>query len=350
MTINFETLSYQFQRFGERECVPASPLYGRLAVGIAGDQELLQLASAARAGPVPNLFLAAVHYLLLKDSTHRLAAYYPDLAAHPQGDSHREIGDADLFAHFRAFCLEHAGAIRALLETRLVQTNEVRRCACLLPAFALVARQAPDQALALVEVGASAGLNLLWDRYHYDYGPGGQWGDARSPVRLACTLRGAGRPPLPEQPAAIAYRIGLDLHPVDVRDADKALWLRALIWPEQTNRAALLASAIAVARRDPPPLLAGDANDLLDGTLEQVPPNTTLCVYHSFVLNQFSPAARERFHALIADHARRRDIYLIAIEWREPYPSVIVSSLRSGERVEQRMANCDAHGGWLEWL
>jgi hypothetical protein len=350
MTTNLETLSYQFQRFGERECVPASPLYGRLAVGIAGDQELLQLASAARARPVPNLFLAAVHYLLLKDSTHSLAAYYPDLIAHPRGKSDREAAGADSFPHFRAFCLEHADAIRALLETRLVQTNEVRRCACLLPAFALVARQTPGRDLALVEVGASAGLNLLWNRYHYDYGQGGQWGDARSPVRLACELRGAGRPPLPRPIPAIAYRIGLDLHPVDVRDADEALWLRALIWPEQTDRIALLEGAIAVARRDPPPLLAGDANDLLDGALARVPPNATVCVYHSFVLNQFSPAARDRFHALIADHGRRRDIQLIAIEWQEAFASITLTSFRSGARAEQRLANCDAHGGWLEWL
>jgi hypothetical protein len=345
MSTDLQTLSRIFRRFGERECVPASPLYGRLATGMAEDRELLRLASAARAGPVPNLFLAAVHYLLLKGAAHPLANHYVDLSEREQGGRPW----SDPFPHFRAFCLEHAGAIRALIGTRLVQTNEVRRCACLLPAFEIVARRS-GLPLALVEIGASAGLNLLWDRYRYDYGAGGQCGEPSSPVRLACELRGAGRPPLPAAMPRVAFRAGLDLHPLDLRDADQALWLRALIWPEQLDRAALLEAAVEVARREPPPLFAGDALDLLPGALARVPAGAALCVYHSFVLNQFAPAARDRFHAIVAEHARQRELYLVAIEWREPAPPVVLTTFDAGARADRHLANCDAHASWMEWL
>jgi hypothetical protein len=345
VSLPIETLAHHFQRFGERECVPASPLYGRLAVGIAGDAELLAIAATARARPVPNLFLAAVHFLLLQGSAHPLAAFYPDLVADSQAQA-----TGDPFPLFRAFCLEHTSAIASLLATRRVQTNEVRRCACLLPAFMVAARRMGNRPLALIEIGASAGLNLLWDQYRYDYGAGGQCGNPAAPVLLACELRGDRRPPLTAPMPAIATRVGLDLHPIDACDRDAALWLRALIWPEQRDRAVLLAQAIEVARQHPPPLLAGDAIALLPEVLANIPADAALCIYHSFTLNQFPSEARERFATLIAACAAQRDLALIAIEWREPYPSVDLSLFQDGARADLRLAHCDAHGGWIEWL
>lgn len=338
-------LAQQFRRFGERECVPASPLYGRLAVGISEDSDLLALAATARARPVPNLLLAAVHMLLLQGSAHPLAAFYPSIT-----HSQQALAQGDPFPQFRAFCLEHTAPIEQLLGTRRVQTNEVRRCACLLPAFAIAARQLGGRPLALVEIGASAGLNLLWDRYHVDYGPAGQCGDPAAPVRLACALRGDRTPPLPAHLPQIAARVGLDLNPVDVRDPGAALWLRALIWPEQLDRAALLERAIEVARRDPPPLLAGDALGLLPGVLASVPADTGLCIYHSFTLNQFPSAARQRFADMVAEHAAGRDLALSAMEWREPHASLDLTLFQNGARIDQRLAHCDAHGSWMEWL
>jgi hypothetical protein len=345
VSLSIETLSQHFRRFGERECVPASPLYGRLAVGIAGDADLLAIAAAAQARPVPNLFLAAVHFLLLQGADPALAAFYPDLV----GDSDAPAS-GDPFPLFRAFCLDHTSAISALVVNRRVQTNEVRRCACLLPAFTIAARLLGDQPLALIEIGASAGLNLLWDHYHYDYGAGGQCGDPAALVRLACELRGDRLPLLPAPMPVIATRVGLDLNPIDARDRDAALWLRALIWPEQRDRAALLAQAINVAQQHPPPLLAGDAIALLPEVLANVPADAALCIYHSFTLNQFPSAARERLATLVAECAAQRNLALIAIEWREPYPSVDLSLFENGARADMRLAHCDAHGGWIEWL
>ncbi|HEX5689486.1 MAG TPA: DUF2332 domain-containing protein, partial [Roseiflexaceae bacterium] len=296
MTYSTETLAQHFRRFGERECLPSSPLYGRLAVGIADDPALLELASAAQAGPVPNLFFAAVQYLLLRGAEHPLAAFY---GVRP-GEAAADVQQSDPFPAFHAFCLKHAEQIRALLASRRVQTNEVRRCACLMPAFLTVARRDVDRPLALVEVGTSAGFNLLWDRYGYEYGAGERFGDVHSPVQLHCELRG-GQLPRPGLFPNVVDRVGLDLNPIDARDYDAMLWLRALIWPEQRDRAALLEQAIAVVRQHPPRLLAGDALDLLPGAIRAAPEEALVCVFHTFTLNQFPQPARERFDVLIAE-------------------------------------------------
>jgi hypothetical protein len=168
----------------------SSPLYGRLLLGAAGDPVLLALAGAARWDQrAALLLLAAAHYLLLRSVKPRLplAAYYPSIV----GPAAR-CGDP--VPAFRRFCLERQGQIRELVATRRVQTNEVGRCACLLPAFTLAAGMAGGRPLALVEVGASAGLNLLFDRYAYDYGDGVPRGEAGSSVRISCSLRGPAAP------------------------------------------------------------------------------------------------------------------------------------------------------------
>jgi len=211
-----DDLSRRFERFARREC-HVSPLYERLSLGIADDPELLAIAAHAKPGqPVPNLFLAVVHFLLLGGMQHSLAHFYPSI--HPTGAS-----SADPFPSFRALCLEYRQDILELISSRLVQTNEVRRCGCLLPAFMHVTQQAGGRPLALVEIGASAGLNLLWDRYGYDYGIGRRYGNSCSPVLIVCGLRSDRHLPLPDVWPVVTMRVGLDLNPIDVRDPDAAL-------------------------------------------------------------------------------------------------------------------------------
>ena len=177
---------------------------------------------------------------------------------------------ADPFPLFRAFCLEHAEAITSLLATRRVQTNEVRRCACLLPAFTVAARRLGDRPLALIEIGASAGLNLLWDHYHYDYGIGGQCGDPTAPVRLACELRGDRRAAAARANAGDRHARGAGSEPDRrARPRRGAMAARADL-ARAARSAALLAQAIEVARQHPPPLLAGDAIALLPGVLANI--------------------------------------------------------------------------------
>lgn len=227
---DLSALAARFRRFAADEC-GSSPLYRRLAMGIAGDGDLLALADQGTGGPKPNLILAAVQYLLLSGRPHALAAFYPSITDQP-------LPAEEAVPPFREFCLGHAEEIRGLITSRRVQTNEVARAALLLPAFAVVSESVHARPLGLVEVGASAGLLLSWDRYAFDYGTGGLYGAADSPVLVRCELRGDGRPPLPSVLPAVTSRTGIDLHPIDPDDPDQALWLRArLARPAGARRA-----------------------------------------------------------------------------------------------------------------
>lgn len=139
----------------------ASPLYAHLSGYVATDEDILQLLlNADRSTQVSNLLFGAVHYLLLRGEKHPLEAFYASLTALPEAPQ-------DASPAFREFCLQHARDIELLVTTRKVQTNEVQRCTCLLPAFSLVYQRMQRTPLALVEIGSSAGLHLLWDRYRY---------------------------------------------------------------------------------------------------------------------------------------------------------------------------------------
>src|SRR5690625_2227032 len=111
------------------ECKGASELYEYLSLKIAEDEELLELSAFAQKGqPIPNMLFGAVHYLLLQGKTHELREYYPSIVEHPKKLEHA-------FLAFKDFCQNEQKEIIEILQTKLVQTNEVRRCAYLYPAF-----------------------------------------------------------------------------------------------------------------------------------------------------------------------------------------------------------------------
>lgn len=321
-----------------------SPLYERLALGMMADPEIMALASHAQNRPRSLLFLAAIHYLLLQGAHPPLAAYYPSIAG-------EHVATGDPYPRFRDFCRKHREAILALVTTRRVQTNEVQRCACLLPAFGVAAHWAQGRPLFLVEIGASAGLNLLWDRYRYRYGDGSEWGAENSPVLLTCEVRGERPLPLPPSPPSIAGRVGIDLHPIDVRDPDSVLWLRALLWPEHIERAERLQRAVQVARSEPPQLLAGDGVELLSNVLAAASPDAVPCIYHTFTLYQWPREAREHFAERIAEQAAHRPLCHVSIEWLgTETPEVSFRCFENGTSTERLLARCDAHGRWIEPL
>jgi len=337
-----DALAQRFASFAVHECHDASPLYERVTRSIADDPQILALAAQATSRPITNLFLAAVQFLLLRGEKHELATFYPTLTGAP-------VPAADPYPAFRSFCLAHTDAIMQLLRTRRVQTNEVRRCAVLLPAFGLVAAQAQARPLTLIEIGASAGLNLLWDRYGYDYGLGWIAGDPTAPLRLTCELRGTQPPPIPRRLPQVASRCGIDLHPVDLHDQQAIDWLRALIWPEQLERVARLEQAVAIARRAPPAIHAGDALDRLPALLATVPEQTVACVFHSFVINQFSEEGRARLRQLLEQYGAQRDLFCIGLTGFTSYPELTLLAFVDGVQTERVLATCSGHANWLAW-
>jgi hypothetical protein len=285
-------LADRFRSFAVAAADGGSPLYGRLSAAIADDPEVVEILTAARPEQrQPMLLLAAVHHEVLRDPATPLAAAYRG-----------ERPDEDPYPRFAAFCRERAGTLRELCATRRTQTNEPARCAVLLPCLATVAARAGGRPLALIECGASAGLNLSFDRYAYDYGGGLRGGAPGARLRVECALRGAGRPPL-DLPA-VASRHGLDLDPADPADPDAARWLHACVWPDQPERHARLAAALAVAREHPVRVDRADALDALPGAIAEAPERAHAVVLHSAFASYLSDAQVERLDAAVAEADR----------------------------------------------
>jgi hypothetical protein len=348
-----EGVARLFEYFGEVECPQLdAPLYQHLCRGVAGDEALLALAAHAPATqPPPNLLFAAVHYLLLGGEQDALREWYPAFA----GGTCRQPESA--FPAFRAFCLRHREAIAGLVASRLTQTNVIQRCSALLPAFAHVFARAGGRPLALIEIGASAGLNLQWDRYRYAYRrEGGRtvalaWGDPGSGVLVECELRGEAPLPALPDPLPVAWRRGVDIHPIDLGDADAVRWLRALVWPEHVGRQERLTAAIEVARRNPPPLLEADASTALPDLIASVPPDAAPCLYGTHTLYQFPrDALRATLRAMQAA-STARPVWFASCEGTGDRCSELrLTEYRDGGRETMLLARCNPHGRWLEWL
>ncbi|MFP5071745.1 DUF2332 domain-containing protein [Pseudonocardia nantongensis] len=312
------TTAENYRRFAEREARGKSPLYEELAAGIADDDEVLALIDTLPPGKrQPNLVLAAARFL------YGTPTGYPGL---------------------RATLIERWAQVRSVALARSTQTNEVGRCAALLPVLAELRRP-----LALIEIGASAGLCLLLDRYHYDYGTGARLGPADSRVRLDCELRGPGTPPahLP----AIVWRVGLDLDPVDVTDPDAVRWLETLVWPGQTTRLRRLRSALELATVDPPPVVRGDLRTDLPRLVAGAPADATMVVFHSAVLAYLPAADRARFAEQVAGPDVTWIGYeapgVVAVADPPPAPPPDTGSAFLITHDGRQVAWADPHGAWL---
>lgn len=289
-----------WRNLADTSCRTYSPLYDEICRTVARDDDLLEvLASAPPEAHDPVLVLAAVHFLLLGGLEHPLAAVYAGASS---------AGPGPLFADL---CREHRDDLLALISTRQVKTNEVGRSAVVGPALTLIAARhgAP---LAHLDVGCSAGLNLLGDRYLLDYGPAGATGAADAPVRIDCEVVGGTPPIAPELPRVVS-RVGLDRAPVDVHNGEDVRWLLACVWPD-TGRIARTVAALDEARRTPLTLLEGDAADDVEAALALLPDDAVAVVTTAWVTTYLPPAARAGFRAALATASRRRTITWVSVE------------------------------------
>jgi hypothetical protein len=253
-----------------------SPLYAhlleQLAVDVLAGGPSWDVLTGREENPFASALalrlMGAVHRLVLEGRAPALAAHYPSAG----GDA----GRGDSWRIFRDVLSQYRDLLRARVE-RPVQTNEVGRSAALLGGFLRIARET-GMPLALLELGASAGLNLRWDRFRYE-ADGGCWGDATSPVRVECDFTGP-LPPL-EVPVDVVMRRGCDAQPVDPTTDDGALTLQSYVWPDQTERLALLRAALELARRVPAQVDACDAATWIGPRLAERRRGVATIVYHS---------------------------------------------------------------------
>lgn len=303
-----------------------SPCFSEWAAGVAGDPEVLAwLGDLPPLKRQPNLVFAA-------------ARWHGVLAPGP-------------YAGLRDALLGDDGTMRATILERSTQTNEVGRLATLTPAFVRV-----PGPIALLEVGASAGLCLFPDRYSYAWHtPGGTVGAGEGPL-LECTVTGPF--PAPAAPPEVAWRGGIDLHPLDVTDADQMAWLTTLVWPEHHDRRERLRTAVEVARAEPPRLVTGDLLSALPELVAEASAYGTVVVFHSAVIAYLDPQDRARFHEQMTALVEAGACRWVSNEGANVLPRIAASAPAASATshpfvlgVDGRaVARTHGHGRSMEWL
>lgn len=324
----FADTATQYAEFAA-DAAPTSPCFADWSRRVAADEEVLGwLAALPVTKRQPNLVLAAARW-------HGVPAPGP-------------------YAALREALLGDDGTVRRTILERSTQTNEAGRLATLVPAFAL----AGPGPVALVEVGASAGLCLYPDRYRYAWRTAAgvrRCGDPAAP-ELGCAVLGEG--PLPTALPGVVWRAGIDLSPVDVTDDDHVRWLSALVWPEHDDRRAQLARAVAVARADPPHLVRGDLVEELPGVVEQAAGHGPVLVFHSAVIAYLPEERRTSFHDLMTGLVAAGRCHWVSNEGPRVLPAVTATGPELPEDehgfvlgVDGRaVARTQGHGRSLRWL
>ena len=344
-------LAELWEWFADEQCRGYSPLYDRICRAVARDREVLELVQAAPpAAHMPTVLLGAVHYVLLAGLEHPLTEVYAGRS------------DADPAPLFLEVCRTHRDRVGALLATRHTQTNDCGRSAVIGPALTWLAARV-DAPLALVDVGASAGLTLLCDRYRMDYAEHGATGPADSPVVIRCRVLG-GDPPVAAALPPLVARVGVDRDPVDLGDGDDARWLLACVWPD-TGRLERTAAAISLALDDLPSVIPGDANEVLPEVLAGLPPRAMATVLTTWAFAYFSIEGRKRFVDLLRAESRARPITWLSAEsagivdaftgedtlhHHEAMANVLGAvTFEAGEARHELLGFVHQHGNWIDW-
>ncbi len=248
----------------------------------------------------------------------------------------------------RAALRDEDAFLRDWLASERVQTNEVARCWWLLPCFLAAARRTGFDALDCVELGCSAGLNLVWDRYAYEY-VHGEWGAGR------LVLRGEERGEVPGDLLAdrpfVRSRVGVDAAPPDLRTDDAVQFLKAFVWAGRNDRLERIDSAVEVWRQDPPEIVVGDMVDELPGLLARRRDDALLLVWQTAALNYLPPERQERVRELLAEAGTAGPLAFVEtwqpVDGSHDYYGLFVRTWPGGEHSE--VAHADFHGAWVDW-
>lgn len=315
-----------------------SPIYAHLADAAVDDPFLCSMLAEAPPGQRrANLLFAAVHDPVLEQhDASPLADWYPSVGGTRAPDTH-------LTATFRAVVADNEPRIVEMLHTRATQTNEVGRAAVLWPAVQWLAR-ALDGPVALIELGASAGLLLHMDRLE---------GISSSPDASPSTR------------LDIRRRVGVDLSPLDVTDEADTRWLRACIWPDNLERFQRLDAAISIAAsHHDVEMVKGDIGHALPGILDRVAPHLTPVVFHSAAVTYLSEPARHLLYEHLDTAGKHRPLAWLSFEGARIDPlehvtagadrpagsfTLAAATWAEGERTDQLLGFADPHGAWAQW-
>lgn len=346
------TLAQVYRHFGEVEAAGTSPIYERVAVALSESEEALRAIEAVPARKRhPTVILAALHDLALAGRAPALAAAY---AAADGAAAARAAIDT---------LLRMTDTVVAIAVRRQVRANETGRSAVLYPAIAEAAHRVGADAVGLIDVGCSAGFNLSVDRVGITYSNGQSLGDPAAPVRLSASVVGDRPVPTRAMPQVVA-KVGIDLDPIDVTDAEEARWLRACLCPDEPERVARLEAELALAATAPPLLLRGDAIELLPAAFAMVPADALPVVTTTWALSHFPLESRLRFLRRLDDAATHRAVAWVSVEGVGVAPAIPTFGDRraSGHSIiglalfehstllAEAVGRCWSRGRLLAWL
>ena len=329
--------------------VPVQDAYADFARYAAGESPCLEAwARAVAADPEIQGWIATLPLIKQQPNLVFAAARWHDVPAPGPYGALRDALLGDDAA---------GGAIRATIMARSTQTNEVGRLATLAPVLGLI-QQSSGRPLALVEAGASAGLCLFPDRWRYRWHHEGGTESRPGPAGGVLDCAVTGNPPLPTSAVEVAWRAGIDLNPLDVRDPDAMAWLAGLVWPEQDGRRTRLAQAIGIARDDPPYLVRGDLLEELPDLVHEAAGHGHPVVFHSAVAAYLEPEDRGRFHALMSRLVADGACSWISNEGPQVLPGITATGpvLPAGSALfvlgldGRAVAWTHGHGRSLTWL
>lgn len=335
-----------------------SPLSERLLAGFSGAAErrfdggaLPRLLGADPGKAVEEallLVLAALHHAALENPTLPHAAWYATAV-----DEARPADEGAPAALALAHLVEHEAAVTGFVRAHRLQTNEVGRCAALLPGLLTVAERGLP--LRVLEVGSSAGLNLRFDRYHYRYVTGPTWGPRTGPV-LTATARGSVPESLVPPTVEVDERRGVDLDPIDPTRPEGARLLRSFVWADDQQRHDRLDRAIEIARATPAVLDRGDLVGWIGSHVRPVEGRATVLI-QSLVAHQLDDAT-----ARAAEEAVERALRAgtadapVAVIRLEPPPGInadpelqVIEGAGDGPPTRTTVLTADEHGRWVRW-
>lgn len=336
----------RFLSFAETECKGNSDLYYKLSIQIASDRDLLKIAVSTREGqPVPNIFFAAVHYLLLNNQEEQLARFYPSI---------RQNHVAEVpFGVFKAFCLDKEDEIRKIISTRIVQTNVINRCAYLMPIFSKIIAE-ENRPATIIDIGTSAGLTLNFDKYEYWYN--GQKVYGESNVLVKSTIIESPIPklyPISQQ----IQKVGIDQNLIDPTDKDDILWLKALVWADQLDRFTAMDEALKLDDLKSIKFIRAEKIVDFEEVILKVERSQALIIYATHVLYQFSQVQKNEFYAMLDRIGQVRDFYFLSVEGMAPllekYHSeetvIELNCYKNRQKTVRLVGETNGHGNWIKW-
>ncbi len=279
-----------------------------------------------------------LHALVLNNSCDALRSVYPP--------NHQDKDDDAIWSALDAAFSDHETFLLNFMKSP-PQTNEVRRTNALLPGFMTISALT-ELPLVMSEVGASAGLNLHWDEFHYHLGEV-EWGKPSSPVKLSPEWKGA--KPI-ESAIEVLSREACDLMPVDISDADERLRLLSYLWPDQYERLARTRAAISIAEMHDHEIIQADTIEWLQGRLAEPREGATHTIYHTIMWQYMSDEDQAKGEAIIRD-AGTRATNTAPLAWlrleADGRNSAALSLTLWPNGETRELARADFHGRWVDW-